>query len=76
LARVAREGDDVTTTGHVIENPVTGERAVVRVGTAETGGAFGVVDLYVRPGGAVVGEHWHPAMDQWFTVLRGAWISA
>jgi quercetin dioxygenase-like cupin family protein len=61
----------VTTTGDVIENPVTGERAVVRVGTAETAGAFGVVDLYVRPGGAVVGEHWHPAMDERFTVLRG-----
>jgi quercetin dioxygenase-like cupin family protein len=61
----------VTTTGDVIENPVTGERAVVRVGTVETGGAFGVIDLYIRPRGAVVGEHWHPAMDEWFTVLRG-----
>jgi quercetin dioxygenase-like cupin family protein len=61
----------VTTTGDVIENPVTGERAVVRVGTVETAGNLGVVDLYVRPGGAVVGEHWHPAMDERFTVLRG-----
>lgn len=61
----------MTTTGDVIENPVTGERAVVRVGTAETGGAFGVVDLYIRPRGAVVGEHWHPAMEERFTVLRG-----
>jgi quercetin dioxygenase-like cupin family protein len=61
----------MTTTGDVIENPVTGERAVVRVGTAESGGARGVVDLYIRPGGAVVGEHWHPAMEEWFTVLRG-----
>jgi quercetin dioxygenase-like cupin family protein len=61
----------VTTAGDVIENPVTGERAVVRVGTVETAGAYGVVDLYVRPRGAVVGEHWHPAMDERFTVLRG-----
>ena len=61
----------MTTTGDVIENPVTGEQAVVRVGTAETAGAFCEVDLYVRPGGAVVGEHWHPAMDERFTVLRG-----
>jgi len=29
----------VTTTGDVIENPVTGERAVVRVGTVQTAGA-------------------------------------
>src|SRR5262245_14343022 len=61
----------MTTTGDVIENPVTGERAVVRIGTVETAGAYGVIDLYVRPRGAVVGEHWHPAMDERFTVLRG-----
>ena len=61
----------MTTTGDLIENPVTGERAVVRVGTVETGGAYAVVDLYIRPGGAVVGEHWHPAMEERFTVLRG-----
>src|SRR5262245_36952023 len=65
------ENHHVTTTGDVIENPVTGERGVVRVGTAETGGARAVVDLYIRPGGAVVGEHWHPAMEERFTVLRG-----
>ncbi len=59
------------TTGDVIENPVTGERAVVRIGTRETAGAHAVVDLYVRPGGAVIGEHWHPDMDERFTVLRG-----
>jgi len=61
----------MTTTGDVIENPVTGERAVVRIGTKETGGASGSVDLYVRPGGAVMGEHWHPSMDERFTVMRG-----
>jgi quercetin dioxygenase-like cupin family protein len=64
-------GDDVTMAGDVIENAVTGERAVVRIGTAQTAGAFGVVDLYIRPRGAVVGEHWHPAMDERFTMLRG-----
>jgi hypothetical protein len=69
------ESDEVTTTGDVIENPVTGERAVIRVGTVETAGAFGVIDLYIRPGGAVVGEHWHPAMDERFTVLRAVSIS-
>ncbi len=43
--------------GDVIENPVIGERAVVRVGTAESSGELLVADLYVRPGGAVMGEH-------------------
>jgi Cupin domain len=29
------------------------------------------VDLYVRPGGAVAGEHVHPAIHERFTVLQG-----
>jgi len=61
----------VSRAGDVIENPVTGERAVVRVGTEETGGELLVADLYVRPGGAVVGEHVHPNIEERFTVLRG-----
>jgi quercetin dioxygenase-like cupin family protein len=57
--------------GDVIENPVTGERAVVRVGTAESSGELLVADLYVRPGGAVMGEHLHPGIEESFTVVRG-----
>ena len=57
--------------GEVYENPVTGERAVIRIGTDTTGGERLVVDLYVRPGGAVMGEHLHPAMEERFTMLRG-----
>lgn len=57
--------------GDVIGNPVTGERAVVRLGTEETGGRRLVADLYVRPGGAVVTEHVHPTIEEWFTVVSG-----
>ena len=57
--------------GSVVENPVTGERGVARIGTAETDGELLIVDLYIRPGGAVVGEHVHPAIEERFTVLRG-----
>ena len=57
--------------GDVVENPVTGERALVRIGTAQTGGELLVVDLSIRPGGAVMGEHYHPAIEERFTVLRG-----
>lgn len=57
--------------GDVIENPVTGERVVVRQGTEDTAGERLEVDLYVRPGGAVVGEHVHPHLEERFTVLRG-----
>ena len=57
--------------GDVFENPVTGERGVVRVGTEESGGELLVVDLYVRPGGAVIGEHVHPTIHESFRVVRG-----
>lgn len=57
--------------GGVFENPVTGERAVVRIGTDETAGELLVADLYIRPGGAVMGEHVHPAIEERFTVVRG-----
>ena len=50
--------------GEVIENPVTGEREMVRIGTEQTGGELLVVDLYIRPGGAVIGEHRHPATEE------------
>ncbi len=55
----------------MFENPVTGERGVVRVGTEESGGELLVSDLYVRPGEAVAGEHVHLNIDEWFTVVRG-----
>ena len=57
--------------GDVLENPATGERAVVRVGTAESNEELLVADLYVRPGGGVMGEHVHPAIEESFTVVRG-----
>src|SRR5262249_26392090 len=57
--------------GDVFENPVTGERGVARIGTAETGGELLVADLYIRPGGAGMGGHLHPALEGRFTVLRG-----
>jgi len=40
----------------VYVNPVTGERAVIRIGTDTTGGERLVVDLYVQPDGAVMGS--------------------
>ena len=39
--------------GDVIENPVTGEREMVRIGTEQTYGELQIVDLYIWPGGAV-----------------------
>jgi quercetin dioxygenase-like cupin family protein len=66
-----KKEDTMSKAGDVIENPVTGERVVVRVGTEDSGGELLVVDGYVKPGGAVTGEHVHPAIEEYFTVVRG-----
>ncbi|HZP60699.1 MAG TPA: cupin domain-containing protein [Opitutaceae bacterium] len=58
-------------TGEVHINPVTGERAVVRVNPTGSGEDVLIADLYIRPGGAVVGEHVHPAIEESFTVVHG-----
>ena len=50
---------------------MTGERAVIRIGTNETAGELLAVDLYIRPGAAVMGEHTHSTMDERFTVAHG-----
>ena len=57
--------------GDVFGNPVTGESGYLRVGTNETNGKLLVADLRVRPGGAVLGEHLHPSLDERFTVVKG-----
>ena len=57
--------------GDVFENPITRERAVIRIGTEESGGEMLVADMNVSPGGRVAAEHVHPILDEWFTVLSG-----
>jgi quercetin dioxygenase-like cupin family protein len=60
-----------TRCGDVIENAVTGERAIVLVGTEESRDGRIVAFLGVRPGGAVVGEHRHPSISERFRVVSG-----
>jgi quercetin dioxygenase-like cupin family protein len=57
--------------GSELINPVTGERGIVRVAPSTENGQLLVADLFVQPGGAVVGEHLHPSLEEAFTVLRG-----
>jgi GNAT superfamily N-acetyltransferase/mannose-6-phosphate isomerase-like protein (cupin superfamily) len=57
--------------GELYENPATGERGVVRVAPSGANGHLLVVDLYLRPGGRVAGEHVHPVTSEAFTVVRG-----
>ncbi len=57
--------------GDVIMNNVTGERAIVLVGTEESHYGLTVCFLGVRPGGAVVGEHVHSSITERFRVVSG-----
>ncbi|WP_410650388.1 cupin domain-containing protein [Amycolatopsis sp. cmx-4-54] len=54
----------------IYENPVCGERVVIRRGNDEDGDEI-VWDLYLAPGGTVVGEHYHPSADERFTLVDG-----
>ena len=57
--------------GEVYENPATGIRAVIQVGTEETAGERVVVDLYVRKCGAGSVLHMHPVIHERLTVVSG-----
>jgi quercetin dioxygenase-like cupin family protein len=61
---VSRQGD-------MYENRVTGERAVVLRGDEDRGDAPALVHLTVKSGGAVVGEHVHPRVQERFIVVAG-----
>ena len=57
--------------GEIYENRVQGDRALVREGSEDTNGERLVVDLYVRPGGAVAGKHVHSYLTERFEVVAG-----
>jgi mannose-6-phosphate isomerase-like protein (cupin superfamily) len=57
--------------GDVIQNDITGERAIVLVGTHESQDGRTVGFLGVRPGSPVVGEHVHPTITERFRVVSG-----
>lgn len=59
------------TGGHVIDNPISGERIVIRQSGADTHGELLSFDLFLPPGGHVPATHAHPAQEERFTVMAG-----
>lgn len=57
--------------GDMIENTMTGERAVFRSTRHETGGELLEADYYLAPGGYVAAAHVHPRQEETFEVLTG-----
>ncbi|MGH3122572.1 MAG: cupin domain-containing protein [Streptosporangiaceae bacterium] len=61
----------MTAAGHVIINPLSGERITIRRTAAETGGSVLEWELRLAPGGRVPSSHAHPKQEECFTVLAG-----
>lgn len=57
--------------GQTIENPLTGERVLVRKTAADTGGELVVIEVEVEPGGFVAAAHVHPGQEERFALLAG-----
>lgn len=57
--------------GTELVNPVTGEHLVVLVAPTIANGGLLVADMFVRPGGAGIGDHTHPGVEEVITVKRG-----
>ena len=57
--------------GDVFDNPITGERATIRLGTRETRGDRLVVDLELRGAGFGFPMHSHPSIHERVRVVSG-----
>ncbi len=57
--------------GQVFTNPVSGERVVVLTDPDAHPDRVLVGHLFVRPGGRVAAEHYHPTITERFHVLQG-----
>jgi quercetin dioxygenase-like cupin family protein len=65
----------VANRGDIIENPLLGERIVIRQTGRESGGATLQLDVYQRPGSPGPVEHLHPAQEERFEVVSGTMIA-
>ena len=57
--------------GTELIHPITGDRLVVLVAPTIPNGGLLVADVFVRPGGAGIGDHLHPGVEEVITVKRG-----
>lgn len=62
---------ETTPAQRTIENPISGERIIIRQSGAQTGGRLLVFDHFLPPGGHVPAGHVHPVQEERFTVIEG-----
>jgi quercetin dioxygenase-like cupin family protein len=63
--------DPGSTAGRVIDNPISGERIVIRESGEQTGGRLLSFDLFLPAAGHVPAGHVHPIQEERFTVIAG-----
>lgn len=68
--QAAEESQDMPD-GRVLENPISGERIIIRESGADNGGQLLVFDHFLPPGGHVPAGHVHPVQEERFTVIEG-----
>jgi quercetin dioxygenase-like cupin family protein len=54
-----------------IDNPISGERIIIRTTAADSDGRLLAFDLFLPPGGHVPAWHAHPIQEERFTIVRG-----
>jgi quercetin dioxygenase-like cupin family protein len=59
------------TPAKVIDNPLSGERIVIRTTAEDTAGSLLEFDLFLPPGSRVPAGHTHPVQEERFTVVEG-----
>jgi hypothetical protein len=57
--------------GQAFDNPITGERAVILTDPDEHPERVLVAHLFVKPGGRVAAEHFHPTLTERFHTCAG-----
>jgi quercetin dioxygenase-like cupin family protein len=62
----------LTHAGNIYLNSVTGERALLHLGSEDTAGEFVRAELWARPHGRVAGPHVHPHQTETFEILDGS----
>jgi quercetin dioxygenase-like cupin family protein len=67
----AKPGPQHISAGPVIENPISGERIVIRESGEDNGGELLSFDLFLPPGTHVPAGHVHPKQEERFTIVAG-----
>jgi quercetin dioxygenase-like cupin family protein len=68
---MTNQHERIPVAGRVIDNPISGERIVIRESGAQTGGQLLSFDLFLPPGSHVPARHVHPIQEEQFTVMAG-----